>query len=395
MARSNHTTLLSLDRFAEVIGLHPLHFNQVYIRDVAEHNTCAKPWYQHKWQHPNNFGRDELAQAIAECEDEMARHLRFDLMPTWREDFLSLATHRGSIFSDRGYIYDVGTEVKTLIEEEVGVDYEDADEDSYAELATIVVSGIPDGLTIPEEVRIYYPGHDGEDGWEIRPTKVVLDEDTDEITITTRRERMVLETKLEAFAPQPVDGTDDDNFLDVVDIYWRRTDKTNHGLFVATPGTCGSCAACGFETLSACIFPRDHQLGIFDAKYATWNGTEFTWNYPTLCSYPQKIRIHYRAGWMKSSDTKWTTAMDPMWERILAHYVIGKLGRPLCGCEQMQAETARWAEDLAMRKSTESSSVSYQYTDDILSNPLGSSRGAVEAWAAIQNLALAEPPVVG
>ena len=47
MARARTVTKLSLDRWAQIIGINPLHFSQVQIEPPT---VCAQPWMQYEGQ---------------------------------------------------------------------------------------------------------------------------------------------------------------------------------------------------------------------------------------------------------------------------------------------------------------------------------------------------------
>src|SRR3990167_2065614 len=85
MARADTYTKLSLARWAELIGIHPLHFEQVILPDMPP-TVCAQPWLQHPWQGVDRIGRDDLAQAIRLAEDDIERELKTRLLPSWEVD---------------------------------------------------------------------------------------------------------------------------------------------------------------------------------------------------------------------------------------------------------------------------------------------------------------------
>ena len=100
----------------------------------------------------------------------------------------------------------------------------------YNDTGTVVFAGIPSGVSACE-IALYYPGHDGEEVWRIRPISVSLVAGT--ATITFRRELAVAENLLESFdLPnlRPVDGTDDGSLLVAVQLYprWHDPPKPAH-----------------------------------------------------------------------------------------------------------------------------------------------------------------------
>src|SRR3990172_8866390 len=125
-------TLLPLYRFAQIVGLHPLHFMGVDANiGSAESRVCIEPIFQYTWQHSDAISREELALAIFEAEREIANELGYWPLPTWQAQERQLvprgygerlaATSRDiagdimSVNADYGHIISGGRRVKTLI----------------------------------------------------------------------------------------------------------------------------------------------------------------------------------------------------------------------------------------------------------------------------------------
>ena len=78
MARANTPTLLSLDRFAQILGVPPAHFAGGYTATVFPvTSSCSQVWFQHAWQAADKVGREELAVAIAGAEGDIASELGY------------------------------------------------------------------------------------------------------------------------------------------------------------------------------------------------------------------------------------------------------------------------------------------------------------------------------
>ena len=54
MARADTYTKLSLNRWATIMGVHPLHFCGVIMPDLPP-TVCAKTWNQYPWQDTDTF----------------------------------------------------------------------------------------------------------------------------------------------------------------------------------------------------------------------------------------------------------------------------------------------------------------------------------------------------
>src|SRR3990167_7828960 len=69
-------TLLSLPRYALIMGIAPLHFHQGFYAStnpqLFPNSGCTQIWYQHDWQNFDHVSREQLAMEIANAEQEIA-----------------------------------------------------------------------------------------------------------------------------------------------------------------------------------------------------------------------------------------------------------------------------------------------------------------------------------
>lgn len=389
MARANTRTLLSLDRFAQIIGLHPLHLNQVVVGDLAPATTCDQPVVQYSWQDADRVGREEIAQAIADSEQRVKEELGFSVMPDWEvnEPLDLLKGHspesvaygmrdsRGYWIGYRpkyGYIIGGGVEDKILIQAALPIVYSDADGDGYFETATMVVATT---ITDVEQIAVYYPGQGGSDLWEVRPINVSIAGGI--ATITCRREQLVLPDVMEVFNPRGVDGLDNTQFLTTVDVYRHyHTPSTQVQFVYEEPDSVGFSVQTGF------MLVRDSRLGIVTLQPGTWDGTStFTSDCFTYCHRPDRANLWYYAG---DKYGAYNRRMDPKWERVIAYLALAALDRPICSCQGLEAFVSYWREDLALYARSQSSSRSFTVTRKVLDNPLGTTRAAQYAWSFIR-----------
>lgn len=137
VARALTPTLLPLDRFAEILGLHPLHFNQVVLPNQAEGVNCVKEIYQYPWQKSDAVGREEIAQAIAGAESTIGRYLGYDPLMKWqagdggegeRIDWTDpLRNWHYQLRAKRGYMVSGGQEAKSLLDADAAITYSDTE----------------------------------------------------------------------------------------------------------------------------------------------------------------------------------------------------------------------------------------------------------------------------
>ena len=88
MARASTYTLLSLDRFAQILGIDPAHFNQCGAPSLdpavfPEEGRCSDVWFQYDWQKNDRVSRETLARAIKAAEDDIAKVLNYYPAPLW------------------------------------------------------------------------------------------------------------------------------------------------------------------------------------------------------------------------------------------------------------------------------------------------------------------------
>jgi|SRR5262245_13678108 len=394
MARASVKTLLPLDEFAKLIGVHPLHFNQVYVPDIADAVICDVPILQYSWQASARIGREDLAEAISLAEMNLTEQLGFTPLPDWvvndevapgksynplvNKSYFGLRHELVTAQASRGYIIAGGVEAKTLIQSGVGVTYHDDDGDGYKESAVIVVSSI--GSIPATEIGVYYPGTNGDDAWEVRPLRDV--QVGVDAVITVDRHQLVRPELLESFSPRGVDGMDDTSFLTTVDVYRHYNDVSRQVTHIwdTTSGYCGiSCYACQHGSVDGCLGIRDSRLSVVSTSPAVWDATsgKYIYDYCSMCRAPDRLKLNYYAGWQDSS-----------FKRIIARYAITFLQRPLCSCQPVEAAIKYWSADLAYQHSTPVESINYRMSTGMLDCPLGTSRGAVHAWNFISRYKL-------
>lgn len=377
MARSSVNTLIPLDRFARIIGINPLHFNQVY-HTVSPSTLCSMPIVQYAWQDSDRVGREEISFALREAENVFAEWLGFDVAPRWiaqeraryispanRSSFNSGGYYR-SVQTRRGYVITGGQEAKTLIQAGDTVVYSDVDGDGYKETATI---STPTTVTDTDEIAIYYPGKGGASEWEIRPlTSVAIIAGV--ATITLRREQLVLENLQELFGSESVDGEVDANFLATVDVYRHYNDPSVQVRFLWEDND-----ATGFPMQTGFFNIRDYRNGIVVPRAGNWvvADNDFTLTEWAECSTPDYVDLWYKAGWNSS----------PELERAVCLYALSLLDRPICGCDSINHHSMYWREDLS---EVVSGRGRFQIGRRVQDNPLGTTRAAAEAWKLIERI---------
>src|SRR3990167_4262848 len=132
MARASVLTWLPLDRWAEIVGLNPLHFNGVTIT-LSPDSACNSGediWMQYAWQDSAKVSREDLASAIREAEEMIANYVGYNLIPDWmiderhnsvrpalRENYsagINVRWLAKSVITRRGYVLSGGQKARSV-----------------------------------------------------------------------------------------------------------------------------------------------------------------------------------------------------------------------------------------------------------------------------------------
>lgn len=417
MARASTRTLLPLDRFTQIVNYSPILFNQVQIADgdLQPASSCSDPILQYTWQARSGGrpGREEIALAIAQAEEQIEQWLGFAPAPKWYADENVAPLGRGPLQLPFSYGWSAtfpgltlrlphkhlisgGFEDWALIKASSGITYTDPDGDGYNELATVVVA-LPSSVTSADEIAVYYPrgsvvtdAHDPT--WEVRPVRVDITSTPGIASITFMRHQVVLPDLLERLNAQAVDGLDAGAFLTSVDVYRHFNNPSQ----MATVEWAGGCVCgtdgCGINAQTACMLPVDKRNALVRLSAGTWNAVDNTYNgdVPTWCQQPRNVRAWYRAGYQSASSTRPLSEMALPLARAITFLALANLDRDWEACENIRDLQSHWRTDLAARVSTQAGSNSFQLSRELLDNPFGTTRAAVYAWSVVSPLRVGE-----
>jgi len=430
MARASTPTLLSLDRWASIFGVNPVHFNggdgnSINVFPII--SNCNDFWPQYAWQYNDRLSREELAQAIYSAEEDLARVLGYYPAPKWiaqevhrfdqhyRRDMwgvggTNVRGARKSITLKYGKFIQAGQRepfyvgtadstlpIPTLV-------YSDPDSDGFDELATIV---LPTTLTNECELKAYFAGHDGDPEWEIRPA---LSRSADGVNVTLTFNSWMLfdPDQWERYPPytagsttlfDSIDINDADSYVTTVDVYREYTDSTAasatfywepepQGVAGCTSCGGGGCAACSLQSQDGCLHVRSTEGGVavpvpaeYDEDNAQWNQVAYT-----VCRDPNEVKCSYYAGQLGD---RWLSGdvcdqLGDFWARTIAEVAMARLTKPPCSCAHVRAQYEELRVDLA-RVGRESS---YIFDPNLLSNPLGTRQGEINAWRRVDGVAV-------
>lgn len=398
MARSEIKTWLPLDRWAEIVGLHPLHFNGLASANLIPGTVCGDVWFQYSWQHSDRVGHEDVAMAIQQAEMIISSEVGFNLLPDWTvaerlpypkpgvPGVMNLnGTNPYGYFNSvelrKGHVISGGVRAKSLIEAGAAYVRSDEDSDGFQETCTATVATT---VTDENEIHLYYPAESGDDGWEIRPIKVTLSGGN--AIITFKIWQISAANKMGIFDPQPLDAEKNASYESTVDVYRVYNDPATQVQFMweGWPWTngCGSCYACQFGTQAGCFHLREPRIGIAVPAPASWDSDNERFNVAewSVCRAPDQVRFWYYSGFEDTNLTRSKVEMAKFWEYAVAFYAASLLDRDVCGCSNVQQFIDRWRVD-AMANDQES--ISIQVTPELLSNKMGTTLGAIYAYKRV------------
>lgn len=386
-------TLLSIDRYAEIMGVNPVFFNQgaqVNLPSGATlfpHSAGAPnvevTWQQYSWSIRNNVSREELAQEINRAEFEISKFLGYCPAPTWtEEELIDLPNHydrlvgkatydvrgRRSGVRIRNRKFIAGGRRAVEFVENACVQYVDADKDGWAEIARIVVNT---GVTSfnKHEYKVYLDGNHGEQIYEIRPARrkyvngSVLTMDFDSWKfIKPEIKHAHITNDLNSIN---IDINNADNLVSVVDVYREYNDTSQvSAQFVYADGTQTDAmlslknALADFVTVSP-----------VDACSTSCTGT------------PQFVKLWYYSGYKcQEADNIYGDYLYPTLAKAIAILATARLSRPVAGNTNVTAHTLMLQEDMSKGGGDKG----YRMFGNIIyENPFGTRYGELLAYKSL------------
>lgn len=401
MARASQPTLLSLDRWAAIMQLNPVHFNGAFGESVWPYgNTACKDiWRQYTWQSPDIVSREEVARHIYLAEVSIMRQLGYAAAPTW----FASEEHKHLRMGTRGYnnyplfqtkyrhVIAGGRRGVTEIETSVPITYSDPDGDGFNELATITISGVTE-TTDAREVQVFFAGKNAAPAWQIRPLKTISL--SSEVYTATFDSWLCINPALWEALPLSmyddyINITTTDNYVDEVDIYrvFNSQEQATAQLYAGEYYYCSACGNNGCELCSTdgCLLIRDNAAGEVQTIPASWDDETSVWVGSSCGDWGvrEKSKIWYYAGY-QSEDYKSGLSDDPL-DTLLAEAIAmlatSRLPRPVCSCSNVRQVTDDLRKDYAF--SDKNSFNLIWRSGHVQNNPFGSKAGEVKAWQIV------------
>lgn len=410
MARASTPTLLSLDRWAQLLGVNPAHFNEaVGVNIMPQTSACKDVYWQHAWQAAGQVSREEIAQEISIAETEIAQALGYWPAPVWQEGVMVRYDHphrrefHGVALNIKLKYKDVQLPFGKFINggrravQSVGlaetVVYSDEDGDGYDETATVTVAT---SLTRECDIKVYTEGMNGDPSWEIRPAR------TKEITggnfVATFWAWQMIDPTLWDTLPVQVqpeaENLEDPIYVADVDVYREYNDTARAQtvfFWERDPGctSCGGtgCLACQQVAQQGCLHLRDRDQGLAVPTPATYDADAGGWQETAMvCNRdPDQIKVWYQSGDIDNRYMQGLTCepLSDFWAQTIAFLATARLSRPLCSCNNVTRLAHFLQADYAM---TSPAGDSYNLGPDDLTNPFGTKRGEIRAWRRVIRL---------
>lgn len=414
-------THLSLFRYAQIMGIAPLHFAGAVTDTVFPAQGCDSIWPRYSWQDADQVSLEDLAQVIHDAEHDIAAVLGYPVAPQWvaQEAHAWPRHHRRDVWNAGGDVRGgrMGIKAKwarvntpgrravsligTATTTGNSLLYQDIDGDGWAERATITMAT---SLTDANECKVYFSGKSGAQAWEVRP--VLSKTISGGVLTIILNSWQLIDPALQSVYPTAdglaaIDASDTDVLVASVDVYREYTDSTQAsaqflwtpddssfilGVAICTNCSGSGCDACGLTTQNGCFAVRDAELGIVAPVPATYDDDDARWERAvwTGCREPDQVKLWYLAGHYSDEYLRGETS-DPLSDALahaIAWMATARLERALCQCGNVTGLADHLRQDLVKVDND----TSYYVAGGLAENPFGTKRGEWMAWQRISKL---------
>lgn len=429
MSRAETCTLLSLDRFARIVGLNPVHFSGAAGADPNPfplRGSCSDVWWQRSYMGADKVSREDLALAIANAEEDITKYLGYSPGPTWTSKEMQMFPrhHRRELFDggfnsrfdgkslklNRGHIISPGRRATTLIFSASvlggSMVWSDPDLDTFDERMTVTVPTTLTSLS-RQQIKVYFYGHSSECAWEIRQPRsvviaggnIVIEFDFWQMIDPDQQDPYPLTTN-----PVALNVADATIYVDRCNVYREFTDYSQHAVeFYWEPRSsafpcphCGgaTCEACAMTVQCGCMHIRDVDLGFVVPAPATWDSANGTWAASswTRCEPPDQVKMWYYSGELSEGFLAGND-LDPLsrwWAETIAWLAVARLERNFCACGNLTALATDLRSEYAR---SDANGPTWFLTERQSDNPFGTRKGEMMAWRRVSKLGQRIPQV--
>jgi len=408
MARASSETLLSLERFARILGLNPLHFCSAQSTLLGASSECSDLWYQYQWQDPQGkVSREQIAELIAEAEEDLARELGYWPAPVWITDEaqsyprpyrpeltgmgLDIRGHWKTVVLSKGYVQYGGLRATELLGTEDYVTL-DADGDGFDEWAVFTVTVDADLNAC--DVHAYFktfvaldaencrtdPSSTGADpAWEVRDIQASVSGTT--LTVRIHVWNLLQPQLQEGHSAVVIDANLAASFVDELVFYRVYADRSQQITFLW--GDDAGCLdlACAWASQVGCMRVKDAAAATATLIPATWDEDEETWAASCWAQAmePSAFLANYKAGFVPPRGLVGCEPLSDFWAKMITMLAASRIESPLCSCGNVQTLVDKWRDDKSMSSKTRA----YHATAMTLMNPLGTRWGEEYVWKRV------------
>jgi len=325
MARASFNTLLSLDRYARILGINPVAFNgasQINLSDgnilFPIDNAQNNIWPQFAWQNADQISREELARQIWIAESDIASYIGYYPAPKWIDNevhyfennfrpeygqsMYDAKWQEPSVHVNFGYFITGGIRKVTFVSSR-SVQYLDIDGDGWPEQAKIEVT-LPTATTDIKTVKIFFHDHSGEQEWEIRP--VIRKTQVGAAAVFYFDSWLFIDPDISEALPsgeptgKSVDITETDNFVDTVDAYIETNDFSQpSAVFSTIEKESGA-----ITSTDGFLYSKTGNIHNVVPVPGTYNSTTGAWERVLNCEGYDYFKLNYYAG-AKDTSSIW------------------------------------------------------------------------------------------
>lgn len=378
MTRARSVTKMPLDRWAEIIGISPMHFSGAVVPGVWEYedHTCNDVWYQHPWQSPEIASREHIAQLLVTAIDDIERFLGYYVSPTYTEETLNYPIIPKFIMGKRRLI-NFGQYKKITVATTVDATLYDLDGDDYKETAINMFSFTGDLSTL----RFYTGGKIFDETYRLYPKSVTR---VDDMVTVKFNSWSLFQPSLWEQPPALVgiiDGSAEENYNLSMDIASIAIDPTlpQAEIIWTKNNFCGcggaGCPACTIATQPACVDIIDAKLGYVSVSPVKWDetGEQFVHAAYVYHHKPARIKFYYTSGL--------STTPLPV-EEAIAWLAGARLRFRACACSGVKETLDDLTRDLIEVNKARQIYISI-LTPDMVTNIFGTRYGEFQAYKRI------------
>lgn len=405
-------TFLNLPRYAQILGLDPLHFWQS-ASTLKPQKKCNDIIYQYGWQDSAYVGREDILQAIAQAEADIISETGYYPAPYWSYDILPYTQHyktelygiygrdaRGefkTVQTKLGYVISGGIRATAQIDpNDVARQTDiDIDGDTYDEYAVFNIDGIDfSPCELQAYFKVYAVGDEencrtdpesqsADELWRIRDIRIKYNESTLVATVYIPRWQLIKPALQRQIDAGVIDADDAGSYVDNLEFYRVYNDTSTQAQFLwANELTCES-TACAWAYQDGCMKIKDARNGIVVPQPSTYDADTETFTTACFdqCVEPTKVRLWYYSG-NTSNFTRGCDELSQTWAEMIAILATARLGKPLCSCDNVMRKQDLWQGEVSLNIPN---TQSFTYTEDI-DNPFGSKYGEILVWRRLKGM---------